>query len=78
MSNVRTQLIAAAVRILADKDILIHKPDPFAGLFDQLFGQETYDVRIAKDVDAHITRASKTAKRILNKRRGIQKITTLD
>ena len=70
MGNIRIQLIAAGVRILSDKTTLIRKPDPITELFGGLFGPaKTYDMRIAKDIDAELTRAIAATKRFNTKQK---------
>lgn len=61
--NIKRELIAAVVRVLADKSILIHKPDSFTQLIDTFMGAESYDQRIARDVEAEAARALSAAKR---------------
>ena len=63
--TVKTQIIALAVRLVSDKTTLIRKPDAFTAVLSELFGEESYDVRIAKDVEAELDRAAAATKRFI-------------
>lgn len=62
--DTKTELVALAIRALSTKTTLIRKPDALEELVTGLFGGETYDERLAKDVIAEVERAVKLAKRL--------------
>jgi hypothetical protein len=65
----KTELIALAVRVLATKTSLIHKPEPFEVFMCSLFGDyESYDQRIAREVEAEMDRAVRTVKNVRRER----------
>lgn len=61
--NVKRELIAAAVRLLADNTNLVRKPDSFESWFNTFLGLETYDRQIATNVEVELDRAVHAAKR---------------
>lgn len=61
--NVKRELIAAIVRALADNTNLVRKPDSFSQFIDTFMGEETYDRRIAANVEEEAARALDAAKR---------------
>lgn len=72
--NIKREIIAAVVRALADKTTLIRKPSDFEELVNTMFGGESYDKRIAKEIEAEAERVLEVAKRA-NIRRQFKKIT---
>lgn len=55
--NVKRELIALAVRLLADKSSLVRKPDSFEMFLGSMFGTETYDQQIARKIEADLDKA---------------------
>jgi hypothetical protein len=47
--TVKTEIVALAVRVLAEKNI-IRKPDTFTEMLSTLLSGETFDRRIANDI----------------------------
>jgi len=72
--NIKRELIALAVRVLADNTNLVRKPEPFEELITNLFGGETYDQRTARVIDEESAKALEAAKRF-NTNRKFKKIT---
>lgn len=72
--NIRRELIALAIRILAEKTTLVRKPDAYESIINGLFGCETYDQRIAHGIDVELDRATEAVKRV-NTNRKFKKIT---
>lgn len=70
----KTELIALAVRVLAEKTSLIRKPDPIEDFINNMFGFETYDQRVARSIEAETERAIEAVKRIRTNRK-FKKIT---
>lgn len=62
--SAKTEIIAMVVRIVANKTSLINKPDAFESFLTTIFGEDTYDVRIAKNIEAEASRLIETAKQI--------------
>lgn len=73
MNKFRLELIALVVRVLANETTLIHKPTGFEVFIDELFNDESYDRRIARNVEAELVRASEATKRMKTNRK-FQKI----
>jgi len=65
----KTELIAMAVRIAAEHTNLIRKPEPFEALITEIFGGESYDRRIAKDLEGDAQRLADAAKRFRTNRK---------
>ena len=61
--NIKRELIAAAVRILAENTTLVRKPDSIEMWFDTFLGNESYDRRIAKNLEVEAARAAEVVKR---------------
>jgi len=61
--KLRTELIALAIRALSTKTELIRKPDNFEMFLNSLLGVETYDVRLARTIEAEAARAINATKR---------------
>jgi len=61
--NIKTEIVALAVRLLADKTNLIHKPDTFELFLNSLMGVESYDRRLASEIIAESDRAVAAVKR---------------
>jgi len=72
--DIKTEAIAFAVRLLADHTDLIRKPDTFEATVNSFFGIESYDKKIARDLEHDVKRAVATAKRISTNRK-FKKIT---
>ena len=65
--NLKTEIVALAVRVLAENNI-IRKPDAIESLITVLIGGETFDRRIANDVVASSDKVVATVKRIKTNR----------
>lgn len=61
--NVKRELIALAVRVLADNTNVVRKPDAFENLLNDLFGLETFDQRAARIIDEESAKALEAVKR---------------
>lgn len=72
--NIKRELIALAIRALSEKTNLVRKPDPFEDLLSTIFGGETREERLARELDESSQRAIEAAKR-LNTNRKFKKIT---
>lgn len=72
--NVKRELIALAVRVLADKTSLVRKPDSFELFLNSMFGGETYDQQLARQIEADLDKATAAVKRA-NTNRKFKKIT---
>jgi ABC-type enterochelin transport system substrate-binding protein len=72
--NIKTELIALAVRVAADHTNLIQKPDNFTETINAFFGYESFDKRLAKDIETDVDRVVAAAKS-LNTRRKFRSIT---
>lgn len=72
--NVKRELIALGIRLLADKTSLVRKPDSFELLLNSMFGTETYDQQLARKIEADLDRGVEAAKRF-NTDRQFKKIT---
>ncbi len=73
--NIKHEVIALAIRLVADKTNLIRKPDSIEVLITQLFGGETYDRRLARSISEETERAVEATKRFRTNRK-FKKITT--
>lgn len=71
--NIKLEAIALVVRVLANKTELIKKPSDFEELISSIFGGQTYDYRIASQIESEAERILEAAKRI-NTRRKFNKI----
>ena len=58
----KTKLIAIAVRLLSEKSTLIPKPDPLTETINSFFGIESYDMQIARGIEADTEKALAAAK----------------
>lgn len=67
--NVKRELIALAIRVLADHTTLVRKPDSFETMLNSMFNVETYDQQLARKVEAESERAIEAAKRFNTNRR---------
>ena len=65
----KTELIAMAVRIAAEHTNLIRKPEPFEALITEFFGGESYDRRIAKDLESDAEKLATAVKRFRTNRK---------
>jgi hypothetical protein len=61
--NVKREILALAVRILAEKTNLIQKPDPSTEFFNTIFGAGTYDQRMAENLEVGIDKTTELVKR---------------
>lgn len=61
--NIKTEIVALAVRVLAENGI-IRKPDTFETFLTEIFGGESYDHRMANEIVASTDKAVTAAKRI--------------
>jgi endonuclease III len=60
--TLKTEIVALAVRVLAEKNI-IRKPDTFTELLSTVLSGQTFDQRIANDVVASADKAVAAVKR---------------
>lgn len=60
--NVKTEIVALAVRILQDKTNLIDTPDSFTEFFAVLSTGKSYDVRAAESIVELAEKAAKLTK----------------
>lgn len=75
--NIRTELLAVGVRLLAEHTTLVRKPTGFEAAFDSFLNDgETYDRRMAKNLDGELQRGVDAIKRA-NINRKFKKITTM-
>lgn len=72
--NVKRELIALGIRLLADKTALVRKPDSFETMLNSLFNTETYDQQLARKIESDLDRGVEAAKRF-NTNRQFKKIT---
>lgn len=72
--NAKRELIALAVRLLADKTSLVRKPDSFELFLQTFLNGETYDQTLARNIEADLDRATNAVKRV-NTNRKFKKIT---
>lgn len=61
--NIKTEIVALAVRVLAENGI-IRKPDTFSELFSEILTGQSYDKRMADEIVASTDKAVVAAKRI--------------
>jgi hypothetical protein len=71
--NVKREIIALTVRILANNTTVVRKPDSWECILDGLFGHESYDQRMARDIEVELDRATEAVKRV-NLNRKFKKI----
>jgi hypothetical protein len=62
--SVRREIIAMTVRILANETSLVRKPEPFESFLNDLFGIESYDQRMARNIEVELDRVTDTVKRV--------------
>lgn len=60
----KRELIALAVRILANETTLVRKPQPFEAFLNDLLGQESYDQQLARNIEVELDRAIRTTKNV--------------
>lgn len=60
----RRDLIAFAVRVLANETSLVQKPTAFESFLNDIFEIESYDQRMARNVEVELDRAAATVKRV--------------
>lgn len=72
--NLKRELIVVGVRLLSEHTSLIRKPEPFEEFFSTLFGGETHEQRVARQIDEESTRAV-AALKTLSTNRKFKKIT---
>ena len=63
MSNIKRILISVAVCILAEKTNIIRKPDSIDLFMSNLFGLETEQERVARELDVASDKAIESAKK---------------
>lgn len=61
--NIKTEIVALAVRVLAENGI-IRKPDAFNEMISEIFTGQSYDKRMANEIVAGTDKAVTAAKRI--------------
>lgn len=71
--NVKTEIALLAVRVISEKTNIAPKPDPLTELFSTIFGGETYEQRLARELVASSEKAVETIKK-LNVNRKFKKI----
>jgi hypothetical protein len=71
--NVKRELIALAVRVIANETNLIRKPSDFEAMLYSFFGEPSYDQKIAATIEEEADRMLDAAKRI-NTNRKFKKI----
>jgi|1185.fasta_scaffold1386719_2 hypothetical protein len=67
--NMKRELIALVIRIIANETTIVRKPTPFEALFTDLIGEESYDQRAARNIEVELDRATETVKRIKTDRK---------
>ena len=72
--NIKRELIALTVRFLAENTSLVRKPDAFESVLSSMFGGETYDQRLARELDESSKQAIDSAKQFVTDRK-FKKIT---
>ncbi len=72
--SMKKDIIALAVRILANETSIVRKPEPFEALINDLFGIESEEQRMARNIEVELDRVVETAKRV-NIDRKFKKIT---
>lgn len=70
----KTELIAAAVRLVSEHSSLVRRPDPFTETINSFFGFESYDRRVAREIEEDAERAVAAVKRFRTNRK-FKKIT---
>ena len=60
--NLRQELIALGVRVIAERTRLIQKPDDFSSFLTYLINGETYDKTLARNIEAEAARAAAALK----------------
>jgi hypothetical protein len=71
--DIKKMLITAAVSILADKGI-IAKPDSMTAFISNLFGEETAEQKMVRELDAATDKMIEAAKK-MNTNRKFKKVT---
>lgn len=61
--DIKKIVISVAVYILAEKTNIIRKPDPMEGFISNLFGTETEQDRIVREIDVASDKAIESAKK---------------
>jgi hypothetical protein len=61
--NIKREIIALGIRLLADKTSLVQKPDSFTLLLNSMFGGETYDQQLARKIETDLDKAVDVTKR---------------
>lgn len=72
--NIKREILAGIVRVLAENTNLIRKPSDFEERLNTMFGGESYDRRIAADLETELDKVTDAAKRF-NTNRKFKKIT---
>lgn len=60
--NIKRELIALAVRIVANNTTLVRQPQPFESFLNQMFGEESYDQQVAQNIEVELDRAARAVK----------------
>lgn len=74
--NIKHEVLAFAVRLVAENTNLIHRPTGFESLITDIFGEESYDHRMARNLEVETQRAADAIQRVRTSRQ-FKKITTL-
>ena len=72
--NIKREIIALAIRVLAENTSIVRKPDSFEIMLNSLFNTETYDQQLARKIEADLDKATAAVKRA-NTNRKFKKIT---
>ena len=72
--DLKTELVALAVRVLSAKTNVVQKPDQFTELLTVMFGGESYDRRLARSIVADSENAVTAVKQFRTNRQ-FKKIT---
>ncbi len=67
--NLKRDMLAFAVRFLAENTRLVRKPDAFEELLNTMFGGETFDQRMARDLEPEVDKVLETVKKTAARRR---------
>ena len=67
--NIKRILISVAVCILAEKTNIVRKPDAIDGFMSNLFGIETEQERVARELDVASDKAIESAKKFVVNRK---------
>lgn len=62
--NIKSSLIALAVRIIADNSNIVRKPDQFESFLNTMFGVENDEQRLTREIEESIDQMTATVKRV--------------